>query len=326
MDKPLYYMLDNLNTLYKCSNVYQVAADENCRVLKVTGSDGEGFMTLYQVFQGVYLMYDDFHMKFCASDYQAADTLLCIDHCREGRIEHESGHGIRYCMEPGDVRIDRRVHHKGMVHMPLCHYHGITVGFQTDLAEIAMKKELPAFDIDIRGLAEKFCPDDRECLIRDDEGLNRVFMQLYNVNERLGIDYFRLKVIELLMCLKALSPEDFSIDRQYFSAAQAEKVKVVHDLITAHPERNYTIDELSKICGLPSATMRRCFKGMYGSPVYQFIKGYRMQYAADLLLSDRERHIADIAQSVGYDNASKFSAAFRGVMGVTPQKYRKGGE
>ena len=63
MDKPLYYMLDNLNTLYKCSNVYQVAADENCRVLKVTGSDGEGFMTLYQVFQGVYLMYDDFHIR-----------------------------------------------------------------------------------------------------------------------------------------------------------------------------------------------------------------------------------------------------------------------
>jgi len=51
-----------------------------------------------------------------------------------------------------------------------------------------------------------------------------------------------------------------------------------------------------------------------------------MQYAADLLLSDRSRLIADIAQNVGYDNASKFSAAFRAVMGVTPQDYRKGGD
>ena len=81
--------------------------------------------------------------------------------------------------------------------MPLCHYHGITVGFQTDLAEIAMKKELPTFDIDLRKLSEKFCPDDRECLIQNDEGLNRIFMQLYNVNERLGLDYFKLKVVEL---------------------------------------------------------------------------------------------------------------------------------
>ncbi|MBP0975112.1 MAG: AraC family transcriptional regulator [Oscillospiraceae bacterium] len=29
-----------------------------------------------------------------------------------------------------------------------------------------------------------------------------------------------------------------------------------------------------------------------------------------------------IAQRLGYDNASKFSAAFRDVMGVTPQHYR----
>lgn len=326
MDNTLYEMLDNMNTLYKCSNVFQVAADDNCRVLRMNGKAGEGFMTLYRVFDGIYLMYNDFHMQECDSDYQAADTLLCIDHCREGRIEHEAGHGIRYCMEPGDIRIDRRVHHKGVVRMPLSHYHGITIGFQTELAERSFRREMPSISVDLCRLSEKFCPDDRECLIRADDTLNNVFQQLYNVPEQRRGDFFRVKVIELLLHMDVISPDRFIVERQYFSAVQAERVKAVHDIITAHPDRNYTIDELAAICRLPSATMRKCFKGMYGSPVYQFIKNYRMQYAADLLLSDRSRLIADIAQSVGYDNASKFSAAFRTVMGVTPQDYRKGGD
>ena len=326
MDNTLYEMLDNMNTLYKCSNVFQVAADENCRVLRMNGKLGEGFMTLYRVFDGIYLMYNDFHMQECDSDYQAADTLLCIDHCREGRIEHEAGHGIRYCMEPGDIRIDRRVHHKGVVRMPLSHYHGITIGFQTELAERSFRREMPSISVDLCRLSEKFCPDERECLIRADDTLNSLFSQLYNVPEQRRIDFFKVKVTELLLHMDVISPDRFIVERQYFSAVQAERVKAVHDIITAHPDRNYTIDELAAVCGLPSATMRKCFKGMYGSPVYQFIKNYRMQYAADLLLSDRSRLIADIAQSVGYDNASKFSAAFRTVMGVTPQDYRKGGD
>ena len=47
-----------------------------------------------------------------------------------------------------------------------------------------------------------------------------------------------------------------------------------------------------------------------------------MKAAAEMLISDWRMNIADIAQRLGYDNASKLSAAFRDVMGVTPQNYR----
>ena len=45
-----------------------------------------------------------------------------------------------------------------------------------------------------------------------------------------------------------------------------------------------------------------------------------------MLISERKCSVAEIAQRLGYDNASKFSAAFRDVMGVTPQAYRSGRE
>ena len=46
-----------------------------------------------------------------------------------------------------------------------------------------------------------------------------------------------------------------------------------------------------------------------------------MKAAAAVLISEKQS-VAEIAQRFGYDNASKFSAAFRDVIGVTPQNYR----
>ena len=61
----------------------------------------------------------------------------------------------------------------------------------------------------------------------------------------------------------------------------------------------------------------------YGTPVYQYIRSCKMKAAAEMLISDRRMNVADIAQRLGYDNASKFSAAFRDVMGVSPQNHRR---
>lgn len=88
------------------SNVHEVAAEGECRVLRLDGESGDGFMTMYRVFDGIYLMYNDFHLNSCRSEYQNEETVLCIDHCREGRIEHENSLGERYYMEAGDLRID----------------------------------------------------------------------------------------------------------------------------------------------------------------------------------------------------------------------------
>ena len=52
------------------------------------------------------------------------------------------------------------------------------------------------------------------------------------------------------------------------------------------------------------------------------IKGHRMEQAARLL-RETERSVADIAQAVGYDSPSRFSAAFKETYGVLPREYRR---
>ena len=138
------------------ANVTQVGSQGDCRVLRLDDKTGEGFMTMYRLFDGVYLMYNDFHLRSCVSQYQNAETMLCIDHCREGRIEHENSLHEHYYMDAGTIRIDKRVHHEGKVELPLSHYHGMTIGFVSGEAEQSLCREMPFLSVDLKALGEKF--------------------------------------------------------------------------------------------------------------------------------------------------------------------------
>lgn len=48
-----------------------------------------------------------------------------------------------------------------------------------------------------------------------------------------------------------------------------------------------------------------------------------MEYAASLLRKTDET-VMNISASVGYENQSKFAAAFKELFGVNPKEYRKG--
>lgn len=149
-----------------------------------------------------------------------------------------------------------------------------------------------------------------------------MFSQLYHAPKAIRLDYFKAKIAELLLLLQIIDPSDYSEQRQYFPASQTEKIKEIHALITGSLEKSFTVGELSESFGLSAATLRNIFKAMYGAPIYQYIKSYKMKAAAAMLMSKKGTTVAEIAQRLGYDNASKFSAAFRDVMGSTPQNYR----
>lgn len=68
-------------------NVKLVVENEQYEVYKVEEASGEGLMTCYQVFPGIWLMYNDFHIEGCDSKVTPHTDIFCIDYCREGRIE-----------------------------------------------------------------------------------------------------------------------------------------------------------------------------------------------------------------------------------------------
>ena len=49
---------------------------------------GEGTMTTYELFPGVALSFNDFHMASFDSSFSTRQRLFAVDYCREGRMEY----------------------------------------------------------------------------------------------------------------------------------------------------------------------------------------------------------------------------------------------
>ena len=96
----------------------------------------------------------------------------------------------------------------------------------------------------------------------------------------------------------------------------------VHELLTENLDRRYTIDELSRRFLINPSSLKETFKAVYGKSLAAHIKEHRMERASELL-RDTSLSVAEIAERVGYENQSKFSAEFKKQTGRLPTEYRR---
>ena len=99
-------------------------------------------------------------------------------------------------------------------------------------------------------------------------------------------------------------------------------VNEVHELLISDITKRYTIEELSAKFHINQTTLKTTFKTMFGQSIGGYMKEYRIKRAKDMLCHS-DAPIAEIACAVGYENQSKFTAAFRDVTGMLPRDYRK---
>lgn len=88
---------------------------------------GTGDITVYQVFPGIELVYNDMHMEYCNKTQAPCPGVIEINYCREGRCECAFGEQSYCYMAAGDLSLcslQRRSHTSSF---PTSHYHGITV-------------------------------------------------------------------------------------------------------------------------------------------------------------------------------------------------------
>lgn len=296
---------------------------EECSIYQIKNESGEGIMTTYQVFPGVSISYNDYHMESCDSTFSTSQNLFCIDHCREGRLEYASGQGTYSYVEAGDLKLDRRISHQGLFEFPLAHYHGLMIIFDMNLAVGALKDEIKNFPVNLVLLQKKFCDGRYPMVIHDAPAIEHIFSELYIVPEKIRIPYFKIKIFELLLYLDVLEVPKNQDEKPYFYKTQVEKIKAMQKLMTENLETHYTQEELSGHFDIPLTPMKNCFKNVYGSPINTYMRVYRMNQAAVLLKKEGNLSITDIAGKLGYDSPSKFSAAFKTIMGRAPLDYRK---
>ncbi len=299
-----------------------LAQSNGCSVYQFRNETGDGTMTCYEIFPGAMLSFNDFHMEHFDSKYVPGRDMFVIDHCREGKMEYLAADNAYAYTGAGDMKFDKRLKHTGRFTFPSSHFHGLTVGFDMEVACAALPKEVREFPVDLKALQEKYCKGEYPYVINQVPAAAHVFEALYQVPEKIRIPYFRIKIMELLLCLDALELPKTAEERPYYYRSQVEKVKVIQQFLTQHMSENFTQEELSEKFEIPLSAMKNCFKSVYGTTIKAWLTDYRMNQAAEFLRAEDKKSVAEIAGMVGYDSASKFAIAFRKVMGMSPMEYR----
>jgi len=98
-------------------------------------------------------------------------------------------------------------------------------------------------------------------------------------------------------------------------------IKIILDYIAENYAKPITIDELAEQVDLSKHYFMRFFKKYMGTTCIEYINDYRLNIAANLLITTRMQ-ITEIAVSVGVTNLSYFNRIFRKKYNMTPKEYR----
>lgn len=292
-----------------------------CNRYHLENESGYGDITIYYVFSGIELIYNDMHMAYCNKNQKPASHVMEINYCKEGRCECLFGKN-QYCyMSAGDLSFCSLQNNAHQSEFPTEHYHGITITIDFSMITEEMKKLMGLLPVNlesIRNLSQK----NEFTIVRANRTIEHIFSELYTIPEKIRYGYIRVKILEMLLVLAELDLIKEKSEHAHFSEGQIEKIKRMHAFLMEHFNEHYTIDDLSERFEISPTNMKKCFKEVYGNSIYAYMKLYRLQ-VAEKLLRESSLTIGEIAMQVGYLNPNKFTTAFCNEYGISPTLYRK---
>jgi AraC-like DNA-binding protein len=104
---------------------------------------------------------------------------------------------------------------------------------------------------------------------------------------------------------KAIKPDDL------------DRVVYAKEILTRDLESPPTLCELAGSVGLSHAKLNRCFREVYGTTVFGFLRQARLEQAR-FLLEEKQINVTEAALSVGYSSLSSFIQAFSDQFGIKP--------
>lgn len=106
----------------------------------------------------------------------------------------------------------------------------------------------------------------------------------------------------------------------WWTAQRDPVVGAALSLLHAEPAAAWTVSLLAERTGVSRSTLAKRFTDLVGEPPLTYLTAWRMTLAVDLMRRRRTATVAEVARTVGYSDAFAFSAAFKRVRGVNPQR------
>ena len=284
-------------------------------------ASGNGEIHDYPLLDGVNMLRMRLEMESYMEE-RSRPGLLEINFCVNGRFETRFSLRDHVLLKPGDMAVscyDGRHGTCSESRFPLGYYEGICLEADPAAARNWIAENAPGFSVDFAALKQNLLGNKWFMFGAAGPRCEHVFRELYENAPYMDHQFLQLKVVELLMLLSRI-PQEEAEDR-YCSSEQTELVHHLRDHLLTNREGHVSLAQLAEEHGMSVSHLQKLFKQVYGVPVYHYIKEYRLEQAAVELVRS-EKSITQIAQNAGYDNASKFSEAFRKRYGTTPSQYR----
>lgn len=307
---------------------YRFNCIEKCGIFTkyhFSGADGsgEGTMLRYDIMPGIHMTYDSLRMKSCFQSVEPDPGHMELHYCMEGGFEFELRNGQVSFLGEGDICVSNPWNGEfAASRLPQEYYRGVTIHLLISEAQRSLDKFFPSSGIDISQMEQHLLTHRLAFILHSRPEIGRVFTDLYTVDERIMQPYCATKIIELLLLLQ-LSQQCGEYQTQHFSQSVVERTKNVYRHLMTHQGGRICVHRLADQFCVAESTLQQCFKCIYGKPIATFFRQQQMHRSALLLQRQPTLSIGEVAQMAGYDNQSKFSAAFKAVIGQTPLAYRR---
>jgi AraC-like DNA-binding protein len=130
--------------------------------------------------------------------------------------------------------------------------------------------------------------------------------------EAKGLELLSLLIDELELASQARSP---------LGQRDLERLECARRLLLERMASPPSLRELARQVGLNEVKLKTGFRTLFGTSVFAYLRGKRMELARGLLVQ-RGLSVTEVALHVGYANPSKFAAAFRKHFGFAPSALR----
>lgn len=117
-------------------------------------------------------------------------------------------------------------------------------------------------------------------------------------------------------CMAGDSEDSFTC-KFLANEADREKIAKAREILLQHISEPLTIKALSRKVAINECYLKKGFKEMYGTTIFDFFQSQRMEHAK-YLLYEKSLSVTDVSALLGYSSISHFSTAFKKYTGLKP--------
>lgn len=134
--------------------------------------------------------------------------------------------------------------------------------------------------------------------------------------------FLESKVVEILSYLFTIINEEKNTKvSEDLTESDYLKIIAVEKILQTQFKEKLTLAGIASQVGLNDFKLKKCFKIVFNTTVFNYLTQVRMEYAKQLI-SEKEYSVALVSEELGYKNPQHFTVAFKKTFGYLPSKLK----